>query len=648
MNSELIKELYNFIKKADQFLNGDMALLDLISSVWDVYQKPSTGEDYRYKVLGDEINKHYFQNDDWPTDKLYINILKILDDEVKLMTFITGLINLHKIRSNKQLMVELESILYLNNMNIVDKNGTLQIQESDDPEIQKEQSDIPFILCSSKIRMYSTFGEADVHIPNIDKCFVVTFNDEWNDYSYKTWFRIYYKNEESINEIGRVKIMKRGELNTKDTLPQQFTYLGNDYCSLGYELEYYSNMYKLFEEKAPLYLNALKDVAINQKLHDIFSIDIPENRAFYTSLLRANTSERALREGKFYARGMKIGDAYSFGIKFKPPYDRSDNGKLVYRFDFNYQCPSQKRIIGLIGENGVGKSSLLEKICSGIAYHKSDEFEGNAPIFSKVMMVSYSPFDIFPTHLDNCTIEYRYNGLFASENELIKRENQIEVFKSNLKEILKREHVDSLLEIWKNIMSEVIKEEVITSFYHKNNGEYELCNETIDSFCMCMSSGESIFVYALTEIIANIRFDSLIIFDEPEQHLHPHAIMALVRAITNVLTKFQSYAIIATHSPLVVRELMSDNVFVFKRTEDSLYAAKIGIECFGEDISVLTDVVFGNLNEDKTYEHIVNEIVKSCNYDYEKALNEIRGEHNELSLDLKMLVRTIINNNAKL
>ena len=251
MNSELIKELYNFIKKADQFLNGNMALLDLISSVWDVYQKPSTGEDYRYKVLGDEINKHYFQNDDWPTDKLYINILKILDDEVKLMTFITGLINLHEIRSNKQLMVELESILYLNNMNIVDKNGTLQIQESDDPEIQKEQSDIPFILCSSKIRMYSTFGEADVHIPNIDKYFVVTFNDEWNDYSYKTWFRIYYKNEESINEIGRVKIMKRGELNTKDTLPQQFTYLGNDYCSLGYELEYYSNMYKLFKEKAP-------------------------------------------------------------------------------------------------------------------------------------------------------------------------------------------------------------------------------------------------------------------------------------------------------------------------------------------------------------------------------------------------------------
>lgn len=647
MNSEPIRELYNFIKKADQILKGNNELLNLISAIWDVYQKPSTGEDSRYKVLGDEINKHYFQNDDWPTDKLYIKILKILDDKIRLMTFITGLINLRDIRSNNKLIKELKSVLYLNNMSIVDKDGTLQIQESNDQGAQNVQSDIPFILCNSKITFYSTFEEEDVHIPDIDKCFIITFNNRWDDFCYKTWFRIYYKNATSIKEIGRLKIMKRGQFNTKDTLPQQFTSLGEDYCSLGYEVGYYSNMNKLFGEKAQLYLNALKDVAINQKLQDKLSVDTPGFEAFKISLLRANDSERALREGKFYAHGMKMDDAYSFGIKFKPPYDKSNNGELVYRFDFKKQSPSSKRIIGLIGENGVGKSSLLEKICKGIAYRRSEEFEGNAPIFSKVMMVSYSPFDVFPTNLDNCVIEYRYNGLFASENELIKRENQIAVFKSNLKEILKRECVDSLLVIWKDIMRGVIKEEVITSFYYKKDDKNELHNEIIDDFCKHMSSGESIFVYALTEIIANIRLDSLLIFDEPEQHLHPHAIMTLLRAIIHILTKFQSYAIVATHSPLVVRELMSDNVFIFKRTEDSLYAAKIGIECFGEDISVLTDVVFGNLNEDKMYEHTVEEVVKTCNYDYQKALDKIRGKHNELSLELKMLVRTIINNKEK-
>ena len=49
MDSKLIKELYNFIKKADKILSGNNDLLNLISSIWDVYQKPSTGEDKRYK-----------------------------------------------------------------------------------------------------------------------------------------------------------------------------------------------------------------------------------------------------------------------------------------------------------------------------------------------------------------------------------------------------------------------------------------------------------------------------------------------------------------------------------------------------------------------------------------------------------------------
>lgn len=646
MNSKLITELYAFIKKADQILNGDKALMDLISEIWDVYQKPSTGEDTRYKILGDEINKHYFQNDDWPTDKLYLSILKIQENENRMLSFVAGLINLYEIRSNKTLMEDLESILYQMHLSIVDKDGILQILDVSELQVQNEPSDIPFILCNSTITFYSTFGEENVQVPNIDKCFVVTFNDEWNDYNYKTWFRIYYKDAASLDEIGRVKIMKRGEFNTKDTLPQQFNLLDSDYCSLGYEVEYYSNMYKRFGNKASFYLNALKDVAINQNLHDEFSDGTPGNQAFNISLLRANTSERALREGKFYTHGIKMKDAYSFGIKFKPPYDKSDDGEQVCIFNFIYQCPSQKRIIGLIGENGVGKSSLLEKICKSVAYRDFDEFEEKAPIFSKVMMVSYSPFDAFPTHLDNCTIEYRYNGLFGANNELITRKDQIANFKLNLKEILRREYVDSLLEEWIDIMSGVIPNEVINNFFHKAKGKYELCEDAINKFCTYMSSGESIFVYALTEIIANIRYDSLIIFDEPEQHLHPHAIMSLLRAVINILTKFQSYAIMATHSPLVVRELVSDNVFVFNRTEDSLYTAKIGIECFGEDVSMLTDIVFRNLNEEKMYEQVVKKVARRYNYDYKQTLDALKGEHNELSLDLKLLVRTIINNHA--
>jgi len=42
---------------------------------------PSTGTDRRYSNLGDEIKKHYTLKPDWSEDKVFIGLLKVLDDE---------------------------------------------------------------------------------------------------------------------------------------------------------------------------------------------------------------------------------------------------------------------------------------------------------------------------------------------------------------------------------------------------------------------------------------------------------------------------------------------------------------------------------------------------------------------------------------
>lgn len=55
MKEETKRGLYDFIKKAYDKLRGDTSLLNIISTHWGIYQMPSTGDDYRYKVLGDEI-----------------------------------------------------------------------------------------------------------------------------------------------------------------------------------------------------------------------------------------------------------------------------------------------------------------------------------------------------------------------------------------------------------------------------------------------------------------------------------------------------------------------------------------------------------------------------------------------------------------
>lgn len=195
-------------------------------------------------------------------------------------------------------------------------------------------------------------------------------------------------------------------------------------------------------------------------------------------------------------------------------------------------------------------------------------------------------------------------------------------------------------------MKDIVSEDILDGFFDDDDDKISLKSKVVEDFCKNMSSGESIFVYSLTEIIANIRYDTLIMFDEPEQHLHPHAVTRLLQAIFKVLDMFESYAVIATHSPLVIREIVSDNVFVLSRNGVVLNVAKIGIESFGEDISVLTDVVFRNMNDKKRYEYVVKELVKKKGRDYDAVIAALQGERNKLGLSVRLLIRTILEKEA--
>ena len=51
--------------------------------------------------------------------------------------------------------------------------------------------------------------------------------------------------------------------------------------------------------------------------------------------------------------------------------------------------------------------------------------------------------------------------------------------------------------------------------------------------------------------------------------------------------------------------MVAENVYVFSRNQNILNVSKIGYECFGEDISVISDVIFKNLNDEKRYEKFI-------------------------------------------
>ena len=163
MKQETKQALYGIVKRIDDKLRYEHDVLNLISSLWNVYQKPSTSEDSRYKILGDEIDKHYFMNDDWTQDKLYLSVLHILDDEHKLLRFVEGLIN---IMSDEAIINDLQKILETENYQIINDEGRLVIQtigECITPEVDNR---IPFIRCKSVITNYFRFEEKEMEVPD--------------------------------------------------------------------------------------------------------------------------------------------------------------------------------------------------------------------------------------------------------------------------------------------------------------------------------------------------------------------------------------------------------------------------------------------------------------------------------------------------
>ena len=110
-----------------------------------------------------------------------------------------------------------------------------------------------------------------------------------------------------------------------------------------------------------------------------------------------------------------------------------------------------------------------------------------------------------------------------------------------------------------------------------------------------MSSGESILFYLLIQLISSIRPSSLLLIDEPETHLHPNAISILIGHIYEILEQFNSFAILATHSPLVIREVLAQDVYIAERIENDFIIRPIAEQSFGANLTALISDVFGNI-----------------------------------------------------
>ncbi|MBY0027939.1 ATP-binding protein [Priestia aryabhattai] len=447
---------------------------------------------------------------------------------------------------------------------------------------------------------------------------VVLAMDEWDDYSYRTAFTmIYFLSENEQKLIGELKILRDlyDEEFEKDTpyyytklyLEDKFTELNDDFCSLGQNLSYYEKLYELGEEVSKEILKSLNDVAINDKIRKKFK----HHRGFQNSLVRYSSAEKALHEAKEIF-GEEIVKLYKFTFKSKLPLATKEH---EIKFDFREDIFLPYRISVLIGKNGTGKTQIMARIANALSGHEVEEqgtFEpSRRPSFGQVIAVSYSVFDEFDRPEEGeTTYSYKYCGLRDSTGNIYTKEDLYDKFTISFNAIKGTEKE----KFWKEVLEEIVEPE------HRSILEILSSGNSHAN----MSSGQNIIITIITEVISNIENDSILLIDEPELHLHPNAISNFYRMLYKLLEKFNSFAIISTHSPLIIQETPSRYINVFERIENTPIVRKLDIESFGENLSVITDKIFGVTDEESNYKYWLRELSNHKNFD--NVLNEFDGQ----------------------
>lgn len=440
---------------------------------------------------------------------------------------------------------------------------------------------------------------------------------DWNDFGYYTLYTLSVflsKNERIVNED--IKILQIDNENPEDALSytklsSTFTKLKPSFCSLGQSLSYYEQLYEAGPNIYNKVLIALNDLVHNPLLVTKFEF-LP---AFKISLLRFSDAEKAFREAGAIFDNIVAEQLFKFSFQCRVPGAHADH---VVNFDFTEHPTGLNRTTVIIGRNGTGKTQFLAEFAlamSGLgSLERLASFTPRRPSFSEVIAVSYSVFDEF-SRPDENTFSYAYCGIRAP-NEKVSKDGQLTKIKNSTPRFLTPLQLEDKLKKSIQIISNSPKRESWISLINtllEGIFEQEQAKDIFFNldFYKKLSSGQRILVNIITDITARITSQSIILFDEPEIHLHPEIFAALIRAFDQLLHAFDSYAIIATHSPMLLQETLSRQVRIFKRVGAYPKVSYLTNESFGEDLTTVTQEVFAVQGSSNNYRAHLAQLAKN-------------------------------------
>ncbi len=501
------------------------------------------------------------------------------------------------------------------------------------------------ILVSHDIKFYK-HPRKESFIRNAESECLCLLPDNWNDFGYCTLFELVYKDKDgTINHIGalRVLINDAVDKHTVHELPKEVMNFQEYTISMGCSEEYYTNLKNVFGTRFEQILFALHDIAYFPQFYDSYLSKFPKQKnAIDKSLFREDSVERMMRLIKVKQKDAKRELINYFSFDYFPPFSDQEVGYKI-EFDFRINNKSspiknlKNRIHAFIGENGVGKTSLLNQIFNEYS-NKIDSLDNTN--FSKVIVASSADVDGY-RHEDS-----RFYSHVCQIKELNDRSSGLLKIQKALTSIFYHRSNQ-----YYSLLSEILDPSIVSQIFEtqedKNTGQeyFTLSKDKLKLQLILnkLSSGEKHMFLFLTEITAHIRYDSLLLIDEPEIHLHPRAVTVLMNGLQLLLRKFESYAIIATHSPLIIRELFASRVYVIDREDDHLIIRKVNIQTYGAGVQQITTEIFGDYFTESNQLALIRQLVKQEGCTKEELYNLFDEENLILPLNLELYIEYLYN-----
>lgn len=445
---------------------------------------------------------------------------------------------------------------------------------------------------------------------------------------------------------------------TGDTANADLSELGETFISvLAHSSGYQEIVKNIGFTKAYGALRKMHD-AIVTKLdnNDEQSLSLVNSIDFVEGVVREDSVWVAMRQGGRYLSPTPIKDCSDAANSFQVTSQlKGVSGKYQLEADFGKDFPLSRRMMVLVGENGLGKSRFLQSIIQGLQVCSGEDaslgpdtatFESR-PDFSRVLVFSTAASDLYPLQIPPWSgVDYRFHQMVGqspdSEDDIsrslldclrIETRDLLgnAVGADLLEEMLRPLGIESQIHVEVSPLDDGLVEEnmlpnpidfdgrsYLPFFTHtgeRRNLQLQarmIPNAPIKVIDKAkqvrnLSSGEQSLLRFALQAIGSLRTGSLFIFDEPETHLHPRFVSMFMSMLDRLLELSGSVALIATHSSYVVREVPSRRVRVFQKDEDGfVHVVPPRLQTFGASIDSISQFIFSDNQLRHRYEELLD------------------------------------------